>query len=160
MSAMLGKQAVAAVDVYRKAYPDYSPTHLAAIAMGGRFVRGTYLLADQQSRTASAPVYVYRLVWETPVAGGMFRTPHTLDIPFMFDNAQESAALVGTGEAPERMAQIMSDAWISFARTGSPSSELLPEWKPYTATARMVMELDVESRLTDDPEKAIRELSD
>ena len=160
MSAMLGKQAVAAVDAYRKAYPDYSPTHLAAIAMGGRFVRGTYLLADQQSRTASAPVYVYRLVWETPVAGGMFRTPHTLDIPFMFDNAQESAALVGTGEAPERMAQIMSDAWISFARSGSPSSELLPEWKPYTAKARMVMELDVESRLTDDPEKAIRELSD
>ena len=96
MTGAMGEQAVAAVAAYRKRYPDYSPTHLAAIAMGTRFVRGTYLLADQQAKTASAPVYVYRLTWETPIGGGMLRTPHTLDIPLMFDNAKESAALVGT----------------------------------------------------------------
>ncbi|MAY78854.1 carboxylesterase/lipase family protein [Citromicrobium sp. WPS32] len=158
MTGAMGEQAVAAVAAYRKRYPDYSPTHLAAIAMGTRFVRGTYLLADQQAKTASAPVYVYRLTWETPIGGGMLRTPHTLDIPLMFDNAVESAALVGAGEDAQIMAEMMSDAWIAFAKTGTPSSELLPEWKAYTPKTRNVMELNVEPRLVDDPEKDIREL--
>ena len=158
MTGAMGEQAVAAVAAYRKRYPDYSPTHLAAIAMGTRFVRGTYLLADQQAKTASAPVYVYRLTWETPIGEGMLRTPHTLDIPLMFDNAVESAALVGTGEDAQKMADMMSDAWIAFAKTGTPSSALLPEWKAYTPKTRYVMELDVEPQLVDDPEKDIREL--
>jgi len=158
MTGAMGEQAVAAVAAYRERYPDYSPTHLAAIAMGTRFVRGTYLLADQQAKTASAPVYVYRLTWETPIGGGMLRTPHTLDIPLMFDNAVESAALVGTGEDAQIMAEMMSDAWIAFAKTGTPSSALLPEWKAYTPTSRNVMELNVDPRLVDDPEKDIREL--
>ena len=156
MSQAMGDEAVAAVAAYRAMYPDYSPTHIASAAMGARFVRGTYLLADQQSRSASAPVYVYRLTWETPVAGGMLRSPHTLDIPLMFDNAAESAALVGEGEAPAKMAEMMSDAWIAFARTGTPSSDLLPEWQPYTPDTRMVMELDLEPRVVDDPEAAVR----
>ena len=88
----------------------------------------------------------------------MLRTPHTLDIPLMFDNAKESAALVGTGEDAQTMADMMSDAWIAFAKTGTPSSALLPEWKPYTPSARNVMELNVEPQLVDDPEKDIREL--
>lgn len=158
MTGAMGEQAVAAVAAYRKRYPDYSPTHLASITMGTRFVRGTYLLADQQAKTASAPVYVYRLTWETPIGGGMLRTPHTLDIPLMFDNAEESAALVGTGEDAQIMADMMSDAWIAFAKTGTPSSALLPEWKAYTPANRNVMELNVEPQLVDDPEKDIREL--
>ena len=158
MTSSMGPQAVAAVEAYREMYPDYSPTHLAAIAMGTRFVRGTYLLADQQSRTATAPVYVYRLTWETPIGEGMLRSPHTLDIPLMFDNAAESAAFVGTGQEAAIMADMMSDAWLAFAKTGTPSSELLPEWKPYTGESRYVMELNVEPRLVDDPERAIREL--
>ena len=88
----------------------------------------------------------------------MLRSPHTLDIPLMFDNAVESAALVGTGEDAQIMADMMSDAWIAFAKTGTPSSELLPEWKPYTPASRNVMELDVTPQLVDDPEKDIREL--
>ena len=35
-------------------------------------------------RGGGAPVYVYRLTWETPVANGLFRSPHTLDLPLMF----------------------------------------------------------------------------
>lgn len=159
MAGMMGKEAVAAVGAYRAMYPDYSPTHIAAMAMGTRFVRGTYLLADQQSRSASAPVYAYRLTWETPVADGALRSPHTLDIPLMFDNAKESAALVGTGKDASVMADMMSDAWISFARTGTPSSDLLPKWKAYTPKSRMVMELDVKPQLVDDPEKSIRTLA-
>lgn len=158
MAGMTGPGGTAAVEAYRKMYPDYSPTHIASMAMGTRFVRGTFLMADEQATTAKAPVFVYRLTWETPVGDGMLRSPHTLDIPLMFNNAKESASLVGEGEDAMTMATMMSDAWLSFARTGKPASSLMPEWKPYTPAKRMVMELDVKPRLVDDPEAAIRNL--
>lgn len=158
MSATMGDGAAETVEAYRKAFPDYSPTYIASAAMGARFVRGTYLQADQQSRSATAPVYVYRLMWETPVGDGALKSPHTLDIPLMFNNAAISSALVGTGEEAQRMAQMMSDAWIAFARSGTPESALLPEWKRYDTTTRYVMELDIEPRLVSDPEREVREI--
>ncbi|MEL7197925.1 MAG: carboxylesterase/lipase family protein [Pseudomonadota bacterium] len=158
MTASMGKEAVATVAAYRCMYPDYSPTHIASAAMGARFVRGTYLLADQQSRTATAPVYVYRLTWETPVADGALKSPHTLDIPLMFDNAEMSSALVGSGEDAAKMAEMMSDAWIAFAKTGTPASASLPIWEPYRPSARMVMELDLEAKMVSDPEREVREI--
>ena len=154
----MGEEAVATVAAYRKMHPDYSPTHIASAAMGARFVRGTYLLADQQSRSADAPVFVYRLTWETPVGDGILKSPHTLDIPLMFDNVDMSAALVGTGEDAQVMGRMMSDAWIAFARTGRPASDLLPEWQPYTVGARNVMELDTTPQIVEDPESEVRQI--
>ena len=57
------------------------------------------------------------------------------------------------------MAAIMSDAWIAFTKTGRPSSELLPEWRPYTTPARYVMDLDVQSQLVSDPKVPVRTLT-
>lgn len=159
MAAGMGEQATALIAAYRTMHPDYSATHIASLALGARFVQGTYLLADQQSRSANAPVFVYRLTWETPVADGMLKAPHTLDIPLMFDNAEESAALVGDGPEAATMAEMMSDAWIAFARSGVPSSPLLPEWTPYDFQRRMVMDLDVAPVLRNDPEGSIRKLT-
>ena len=126
--------------------------------MGARFVAGSYALADAKARQGGAPVYMYRLTWETPVSNGAFRSPHTLDIPFMFNNAEESRVLVGPGDDPLQIEAMMSDAWISFARTGTPESSLLPDWPAYNAETRSVLEFDLEPRITDDPEKAAREI--
>lgn len=158
MAKGMGPEAEATVAYFKALDPDEAPTYVANSAMGARFVRGTYLLADQKARAGGAPVYVYRLTWETPVAGGLFRSPHTLDLPLMFDNVEVSRALVGEGEAPEKMAAMMSDAWIAFARTGRPTSELLPEWPAYTVERRAVMELDLTPQVAIDPEKGLREL--
>ena len=42
-----------------------------------------------------APVYSYRLMWRTPVEGGRRITPHSLDLPFVFDNVAAAADMVG-----------------------------------------------------------------
>lgn len=157
MAATFGETGPALVAAYREDNPDYSPTHIANRAMGARFVQGSYLLADQHARQG-APVYVYRLSWETPVNDGIFRSPHTLDIPLMFANVDRSRVLVGPGEAPERLEAMMADAWVSFARTGEPSSELLPDWPRYTPANRAVMEFDLEPVVVDDPERRAREI--
>lgn len=158
MAQGMGGNAPALIAAYREENPDYSPSHIAARAMGARFVYGSYILADQKARQGGAPVYVYRLDYETPVNEGIFKSPHTLDIPFMFDNVEESRVLVGPGEGPEQLAAMMSDAWISFARTGTPESELLPDWPAYSPQQRMVMTFDTEPAVVDDPEAAARKI--
>ena len=158
MAVRLGPDGPALVEHYKTEMPGDSPTYIANRAMGVRFIQGTYILADQKVRQGGAPVYMYRLTYDTPVNGGVFRSPHTLDIPFMFNNVEESRILVGPGDAPVALGAMMSDAWISFAKTGVPGSPLLPEWPAYNLETRPAMEFDEEPKITDDPEKGAREI--
>ncbi len=71
---------------------------------------------------AHGHVWMYRFTWETPVFGGVLRSTHTLEIPFVFDNLNQPGADQFTGSGPERaaIADAMHRAWIAFARTGDP----------------------------------------
>lgn len=158
MAPMFGPGAADLIALYRKEHPDYSASHIANLAMGARFVQGTYILADRKAEQKGAPVFVYRLTYETKVQGGLYKTPHTLDIPFMFNNVDKARVLVGPGSDPEKLAAMMSDAWLAFARTGKPSSPLLPAWPAYDTKTRRVMQFDVTPNVADDPEKGAREL--
>lgn len=159
MASMFGEEGPALVANYRELLgEDATATDVAVRAAGARFIIGSYTIADLKSAQGDAPVYMYRLTYETPVSDGVLKSPHTLEIPFMFDNVEESRVLVGPGEAPVQLGAMMSDAWISFARTGTPSSDLLPDWQPYTSDTRMAMEFNVEPQMVSDPEKGAREI--
>ena len=158
MAAGFGEKGPALVEHYRETMPDDAPTYHAIRAMGARFMQGSHVLADQKARQQGAPVYMYWLTYETDANDGIFKAPHTLDIPFMFDNVEESRVLVGSGDGPVKLGDMMSDAWISFAKSGTPSSDQLPEWKPYTPDQRNVMKLDTDPVLVQDPERGARQI--
>ncbi|MAP95923.1 MAG: carboxylesterase [Ponticaulis sp.] len=158
MAPTLGATGPALVENYREMHPDYSPSHLFNSAMTARFIQGTYTLGDQKARQGGAPVYMYQLYYDTDANDGVFKSPHTLDIPYMFNNVEETRVLAGSGDDPLKLEAMMSDAWISFAKTGVPSSELLPEWTPYEPSERAVMRFDVEPSVVNDPEKGAREI--
>jgi hypothetical protein len=42
-----------------------------------------HLVADRKAAQGKAPIYMWSMTWETPVGGGIFKTPHTMEIPFM-----------------------------------------------------------------------------
>jgi len=44
------------------------------------------------------------------------------------------------------MADIMSDFWLNFAKTGNPNGAGLPQWQPYTRTNPNYVELNVTAR--------------
>ena len=54
--------------------------------------------------------------------GGRLKSPHTIEIPFAFDNIQAASRLTGGGPEAKALADRVSDAWIAFARTGNPNS--------------------------------------
>jgi len=140
-------------EIYRLAqqhYPHYAPGHLASVVSGSDISYRAHVLADLKSHQP-APVYVYEVTWETPVGGGLLRTPHCLDLPFVLDNVEGLRSFVGPGDEPQRMADQMSEAWIAFVRTGSPQTSALPQWPAYDDERRPTMVFDLESRVIDDP---------
>ena len=52
-------------------------------------------VAERKAKLGRAPVFLYHLAWPTPVLNGKLRTPHSLDIPMVFDNVAASTSLVG-----------------------------------------------------------------
>lgn len=82
--------------------------------------------ADQNG----APVYSYMFTY-----GNSY---HGAEIPYVFDNVN------GTEQA---LAEQISQAWVNFAKTGTPSAEGLPEWESYTRNSGATMILDEESEL-------------
>ena len=143
----------------RAAYPDADASEIFFQTATFQNYRGTALRqAERKSAQNQAPVYMYRLDWETPVEGGRLKSPHALDIAFVFDNVARSVSYTGTGPDQQRMADLMSDAWIAFAKTGNPNTPALPQWPQYTMGNRATMIFDTDPEVSVDPDQAEREL--
>ncbi|WP_180970550.1 carboxylesterase/lipase family protein [Burkholderia sp. WAC0059] len=138
------------VDAYRGANASASASDvLAAVSTDYVFRRNTTRIAALQS--AQAPVYDYVFDWHTPVMDGVLRSPHTIEVPFVFGTIDAASGLVGRGPHLERLSRDVMGAWTAFARTGDPNTPALPSWPKYDATNRATMRLDVESRIELDP---------
>lgn len=107
-------------------------------------------LAEAQA-AQGAPVWMYRFDWKTPAFDGKMGACHALEIPFVFDNLDAPGVGVFTGgAAPQSLATTTHDAWVSFAKSGSPG------WDGYDTSRRATMLLDTESRVVDDPDGDLR----
>ncbi len=114
--------------------------------------------AEIHSRTASANTFMYQFNWESPVAEGELGAIHGLEIPFVFNNLKLCPELTGNADAAQPLASAMSDAWVSFAKTGKPTSELLPEWPKYNQESRNTMFFDSQCEVVSDPDGEIRKI--
>jgi para-nitrobenzyl esterase len=147
----------AVIAAYRKLYPNLSASDLLfKITTASRSWRGAIIEAEERAR-AGSPAFVYQLNWATPKDGGKFGAPHASDIQLVFDNiAKPGATAIGPQAQP--MADMMSEAFIAFARSGAPRARQLPRWEPYDLARRQTMIFDVPARMEDDPRGAERRL--
>lgn len=145
-------EAASVISGYRALNPEIdAPELYFTAATDDRFLRGSVTLADRKARQAGAPVYFYLFNWNTPVDGGKWKSPHALEIGFVFDNVANSASMSGVGAEQQDIADMMSEAWIAFARGGDPNNANLPKWDPYTPDRRATMIIDTVPALADDP---------
>jgi para-nitrobenzyl esterase len=136
---------------YRKLEPEAAPSDLFfAITTARRVRQQAWIQAEHKAAQNAAPVWLYELDWQTPVDEGKWRSPHSLDLAFVFDNVARSESMVGKGDAPRALAEQMSAAWIAFARTGNPNNKTLPQWAPFRLPERATMVFDVKSRGVND----------
>lgn len=149
------------VKTYRKVYPDYSAGDLFERIFSD-YPLGLLSteIAERKAAQNAAPAYLYEISWHSPemIFGGPLRSPHGIDVPLVFANTDFAPGMVGKGSETEKVAQIVSNAWIAFARYGDPNTPDLPFWPAYDPVQRSTMLFDVEPRLGLDPYREIREL--
>lgn len=153
----LGGDPTRAIEAFRKTHPDATPWDLW-ILLATEHPRGTYAreLAKRKADQRAAPVFMYRYDWETPEGGGHMRSPHTIEIPFVFNNIKIAGPLISKMPEAYALADRTSAAWAAFARSGDPNTPQLPKWPAYSATARDTMLFNNECRLESDPDRGPR----
>jgi para-nitrobenzyl esterase len=141
------------ISTYRKARPSASPSDLFFVITSDQRIRlGAVTQAERKAALGKAPAYMYFLTWKAPVDGGKWRTPHTLELPFVFET-YDKATVTGTGPERKVLGDRISGAWVAFARNGNPNFKGLPKWSPYTPSERATMIFDNECRVVNDPNR-------
>jgi para-nitrobenzyl esterase len=144
-------QAAVVMTGYRDAEAGRSPADILAAVATDTLFRGAMLRgAEAKANARRAPVYLYNFTWKVPVDGGIWRTPHTADIPFAFGNVEAARMMTGPGPGPLEAARNSMSTMVAFARTGNPDNARMPRWTPYDTTARATMTLEEHCRLVND----------
>jgi para-nitrobenzyl esterase len=143
---------------YREWHPGYSASDVFfAVTTDSRSWRGEVIEADRRAEDVNAQshTWVYQLNWKSPVDGGRFGAPHTLDIPLAFDNVDLSPGMVGISDdevaAARKMAAAVCERYIAFARTGDPNHGGALTWPAFDRESRATMIFDLPSRVENDP---------
>lgn len=144
------------IAVYSKARPGTTPSDVFfRVATDRIFRRDTIRLAERKFAQGAAPAYLYYFAWKSPALSGRLRAPHTIDIPFVFDNTDVPLVMTRSPQAKSLAAKV-SAAWIAFARSGNPGHPGLPAWPAYDTQRRPTLIFDNHCVLVSDPGGAER----
>ncbi|QDL39836.1 carboxylesterase/lipase family protein [Rhodoferax sediminis] len=145
------------VDAYLHDEPRATPPQiLAAFASDVRFRTPMISAVEPKADAGRALVYVYNFAWKAPVDGGIWGSPHTVDIPFAFANVDKTADLTGGSPEALEVSRSLASAFVAFARSGDPNNPRMPQWKAYDSASRTSMVVDADCRAASDYHGAAR----
>jgi para-nitrobenzyl esterase len=141
------------VAVYRQAHDAAAHDALWDAILTDRVFRIPAIrLAEAQAQHRPDATYMYLFEWASTAFDGRLGSCHALEIPFVFDNLDGPGVAMFTGpDAPQGLADAMSESWLAFAATHDPHHAGLPSWPAYDAATRSTMHFDVTNRLEHDP---------
>jgi para-nitrobenzyl esterase len=156
-----GDKILTVIDSYRRNHPDDTPTDTyLKLTTDIRWRSGAIAQAERKVRQGGAPVFMYEFAWQSPVDGGKWKSPHAIDLPFMFRNQRmrNMRWLVGAGPRQDALADQLTSAWVAFAKTGNPTNPRTGTWKAYDLSSRSTMVFGESTTLVEDPDGADRKL--
>jgi para-nitrobenzyl esterase len=139
------------IATYHRTRPEATPYDILVAISSDRMRIGAVRVAERKTAASPAPVYMYLFTWESPFDGGVLRSCHTVEMPFVFNNVDPPCGLIGNGPDRFALAKKVSSAWVAFARNGNPGHPGLPLWPAYTTEKRATMIFDVECKTVEDP---------
>ncbi len=145
-------------DAYVADRPDASPDDLwNAVLTDATFRIPAIRLVEARS-SAKTSTWQYLFTWATPAFGGVIKSCHALEIPFVFGvlNAAGAELFLGgpISDDLRDLSNAMQDAWLSFARAGDPG------WPAWNVEARPTQRFDLEREVLMDPMSGERRVWD
>ena len=145
-----GEYAPGMIEGYRAAYPG---RRLADLLYMDTFVRrGTAEMAKLRAKQGSK-AWCYLFDLETPFKNGTLAW-HNSEIPYVFHNAEyiEASYIPGVSEP---LQDLVSGAWVSFAKNGDPNHPGMPAWNKATEASCPTMIFERESYVAVDHDQAL-----
>jgi para-nitrobenzyl esterase len=129
-------------DQKARLYPGLSGERLDEAIFGDLIIlsHSRYLATLMQQH--GAPVYSYYLSYVADDRRA--RQPgaaHTDDIAFVMNTLATEPDLASVSERDLRMAALMNDYWVQFAKTGDPNASELPPWPAFEPRQAKLLEL-------------------
>ncbi len=137
---------------YRALYPDYSPreVYFAAITASGLWK--TVIVESEQRAIQGGPTWSYIVNW--PSRG---KAVHAIEL-WLVTNYPAGNWRTKAESSAQPMADVMSESFLAFGRTGNPSTPALPNWPQFDVDRRPTMIFDLPPRMEDDPRGGERKL--
>ena len=106
----------------------------------------------QKKHGSKGRTYLWEFHWESPCCDGEVGAIHGLEMAFAYDNLHTAQMFKLHDPTAQPLATAMSDAWVNFAKTGTPSAAGLPAWPAYDEETRPTMVFDRQSAVVQDIE--------
>lgn len=128
---------VEAAERYAADHPGLDSAQLLGQFVTDSMFRAPALSVAEARAGSTAPTWLYRFAWRSPVMG---EASHCLDVPFFFDmtDAERVTAVAGA-EPPATLADDVHGAAVAFVRTGQPG------WTPWDAGDHQIRVFDLPS---------------
>jgi len=121
------------VEAYRQARSQrnlpVTPAELYVAIQSDRVFRMPAIRLAESHYRRQKPTYMYLFDWVSPLMNGILGSCHALDLGFVFGTLDDK--FTGSGEEAQALSRKIQDAWVGFARNGSPSCGSIGEWKLY-----------------------------
>ncbi len=154
-----GDKTDAYVAAFKSAYPNYNmPSDMLGVDMMFRPMLMNFVKL-KSSVSGGAPVYNYVFKWNAPHLDGMLKSSHCMEIAFVFNNIERTEEYNGGTPEAYALAEKLSKTWSTFAWTGDPNNDLMPQWEPYTDESGATMLFDNESELRHHHDKELIEIA-
>jgi para-nitrobenzyl esterase len=159
LSDAFGERAAGLIATYSE-LPDLLGTTLADVvdAITTDLVFRMPAICLAQAHAAHSPAFMYLLQHRSKPFDGGLGACHGIDLPLVFRTLHEPVGQFMVGDGPEalKLSDLMSSAWLAFARTGNPQCAGLPDWPGYSAGQRCTMLLSEHCSVVCDPMHAQR----
>ncbi len=129
VSAVYGEHTDEMIELFQETYPGKNATDLLLV---DRIMRQpSKQFAKLHAQGEKAGTYLYDFTLEFPIHHNKIAW-HCSDIPFFFHNI-DLVEVCQIPEAGERLESQMFEAFMTFVKTGKPTSDKLPVWEAITA---------------------------
>jgi para-nitrobenzyl esterase len=132
-----------------------NPTEIYSAIVTDSFFRVPSIrLAEMQSKN-QPDTYMYMFTYPSPIRDETLGSVHAIEIPFVFGTLDmprnvDFKLFPVSNEETDRLSTKMMDSWISFARSGNPNHNDIPNWAQY-GNDRATMMFGKDVKVLNDP---------
>jgi para-nitrobenzyl esterase len=152
LGLLFGDRSPAVLADYEQHRPACTPGQLMSAVLTDDAFRSRTVAVAEARVAAGQPTWMYWFTWASPAFGGVLGACHGLDIPFAFHQLDAPGVTLFTGDGADRaqVAEAYAGALAELVATSQVS------WPLYDQDRRATWQIDVPTRIVDDPEPRLR----